>query len=281
MVGGLVVTRMKAGTMAKRVGTIVVLLPIVIISVWVGTWTTTILVAIFTGLAAWEYARLFKTGKYSQSTALIITGSLALVFARQLWSFPGSDAVLALLIMVFMIYHTFTYQRGVDTAALDFGISLAGVVYLGWMMSYFISLRSLPDGFWWIALAFLASMFSDMGAFLIGSRFGKHKMMTLVSPNKSWEGYLGGVVVSILLTALIAWVVHFLIPAVTLQAGLWMGLVISILAPLGDFGESMLKRPFGIKDSSNLIPGHGGFLDRIDAFLWAAVLGYYLTLMLT
>jgi phosphatidate cytidylyltransferase len=267
--------------MAKRVGTIVVLLPIVIISVWVGTWTTTILVAIFTGLAAWEYARLFKTGKYSPSTALIITGSLALVFARQLWSFPGSDAVLALLIMVFMIYHTFAYQRGLDTAALDFGISLAGTVYLGWMMSYFISLRSLPDGFWWIALAFLASMFSDMGAFLIGSRFGKHKMMTLVSPNKSWEGYLGGVVVSILLTALIAWVVHFLIPAVTLQAGLWMGLVISILAPLGDFGESMLKRPFGIKDSSNLIPGHGGFLDRIDAFLWAAVLGYYLTLMLT
>lgn len=281
MVGGLVVTRMKAGTMAKRVGTIVVLLPIVIISVWVGTWTTTILVAIFTGLAAWEYARLFKTGKYSPSTALIITGSLALVFARQLWSFPGSDAVLALLIMVFMIYHTFAYQRGVDTAALDFGISLAGTVYLGWMMSYFISLRSLPDGFWWIALAFLASMFSDMGAFLIGSRFGKHKMMTRVSPNKSWEGYLGGVVVSILLTALIAWVVHFLIPAVTLHAGLWMGLVISILAPLGDFGESMLKRPFGIKDSSNLIPGHGGFLDRIDAFLWAAVLGYYLTLMLT
>jgi phosphatidate cytidylyltransferase len=267
--------------MAKRVGTIVVLLPIVIICVWLGTWTTALLVAVFTGIAAWEYARLFKGGKYSPSPLLIIIGSVALIFARQIWSFPGSDTVLALLIMVFMIYHTFTYQRGVDTAAVDFGVSLAGAVYLGWMMSYFISLRSLPDGFWWIALAFLASMFSDMGAFLIGRKLGRHKMMTRVSPNKSWEGYIGGVIVSILLTTAIAWGIHYFIPAVTLLAGFWMGLVISILAPLGDFGESMLKRPFGIKDSSNLIPGHGGFLDRIDAFLWAAVLGYYLTLILT
>lgn len=266
--------------MAKRVLTIVVLLPIVIVSVWLGTWTTTFLVAVFTGIAAWEYAGLFKKGNYQPATVLIIIGSLALVFARQLAGFPGSDLVLALLIMILMVYHVFTYQRGVDTAAVDFGVSLAGAIYLGWMMGYFISLRSLPDGFWWIALAFLASMFSDMGAFLIGSRFGRHKMMTRVSPNKSWEGYIGGVVVSILLTGLIAWGVHFFIPSVTLAAGLVMGAVISILAPLGDFGESMLKRPFGVKDSSNLIPGHGGFLDRIDAFLWAAVIGYYLTLIL-
>ena len=106
-------------------------------------------------------------------------------------------------------------------------------------------------------------------------------MMTRVSPNKSWEGYIGGVVVSILATTLLAAGIHLFIPAVSALAGLVMGTVISILAPLGDFGESMLKRPFGIKDSSDRIPGHGGFLDRIDAFLWAAVIGYYLTLILT
>ena len=267
--------------MAKRVLTIVVLLPIVIVSVWLGTWTTTILVAVFTGMAAWEYGDLFKSGKYQPSTYLIVAGSLALVLSRQLWGFAGSDLVLVLLIMIFMVYHTFQYQRGVETAAADFGISLAGTVYLGWMMGYFVSLRSLPDGFWWIALAFLASMFSDMGAFLIGRRIGRHKMMTRVSPNKSWEGYIGGVVVSILATTLLAAGIHLFIPAVSALAGLVMGTVISILAPLGDFGESMLKRPFGIKDSSDRIPGHGGFLDRIDAFLWAAVIGYYLTLILT
>ena len=266
--------------MAKRVLTIVVLLPIVIISVWLGSWTTTILVAIFTGMAAWEYAGLFKSDKYQPNTTLIVAGSVALVVARQLYGFDGSSLVLVLLIMTLMIYHVFAYQRGVETAAVDFGISLAGIVYLGWMMGYFISLRNLENGFLWIALAFLASMFSDMGAFLIGRKIGRHKMMTRVSPNKSWEGYIGGVIVSMLLTTLIAWGIHLFIPAVSILGGFVMGLVISILAPLGDFGESMLKRPFGIKDSSDLIPGHGGFLDRIDAFLWAAVLGYYLTLIL-
>ncbi len=267
--------------MAKRVLTIVVLLPIVIISVWIGSWTTTLLVIVFTGMAAWEYGGLFKSGKYQPSTVLIIAGSVSLVLARQINGFDGSSLILALLIMIFMVYHVFTYQRGAETAAVDFGVSLAGAVYLGWMMGYFISLRNLENGFWWIALAFLASMFSDMGAFLIGRRYGSHKMMTRVSPNKSWEGYIGGVVVSMILTTLIAWGIHLFIPAVTILGGFVMGLVISILAPLGDFGESMLKRPFGIKDSSDLIPGHGGFLDRIDAFLWAAVLGYYLTLILT
>lgn len=281
MAVGRAATRWKAATLVKRVLSIVVILPIVILAVWLGTWTTTLLVAFFTGMAAWEYADLFKSGKYQPNTILIVVGSILLVFARQIAAFPGSSLVLVTFIMVLMIYHTFAYQRGVETAAVDFAISLAGVAYLGWMMGYFISLRGLENGFYWIALAFLASMFSDMGAFLIGRKIGRTKMMTRVSPNKSWEGYIGGVVVAILLTGLIAWGVHQFIPAVTLQAGLVIGLVVSVLAPLGDFGESMLKRPFGIKDSSDRIPGHGGFLDRIDAFLWAAVIGYYLTLILT
>jgi phosphatidate cytidylyltransferase len=281
MAVGRAATRWKAATLVKRVLSIVVILPIVILAVWLGTWTTTLLVAFFTGMAAWEYADLFKSGKYQPNTVLIVAGSILLVFARQIAAFPGSSLVLVTFIMVLMIYHTFAYQRGVETAAVDFAISLAGVAYLGWMMGYFISLRGLENGFYWIALAFLASMFSDMGAFLIGRKIGRTKMMTRVSPNKSWEGYIGGVVVAILLTGLIAWGVHQFIPAVTLQAGLVIGLVVSVLAPLGDFGESMLKRPFGIKDSSDRIPGHGGFLDRIDAFLWAAVIGYYLTLILT
>lgn len=281
MAVGRAATRWKAATLVKRVLSIVVILPIVILAVWLGTWTTTLLVAFFTGMAAWEYADLFKSGKYQPNTVLIVAGSILLVFARQIAAFPGSSLVLVTFIMVLMIYHTFAYQRGVETAAVDFAISLAGVAYLGWMMGYFVSLRGLENGFYWIALAFLASMFSDMGAFLIGRKIGRTKMMTRVSPNKSWEGYIGGVVVAILLTGLIAWGVHQFIPAVTLQAGLVMGLVVSVLAPLGDFGESMLKRPFGIKDSSDRIPGHGGFLDRIDAFLWAAVIGYYLTLILT
>jgi phosphatidate cytidylyltransferase len=92
---------------------------------------------------------------------------------------------------------------------------------------------------------------------------------------------VGGILFSMLFTALIAALWHLRAPAITPLAGLIIGAVMSILCPIGDLGESMLKRQFGLKDSSNLLPGHGGIFDRIDSWLWAGVIGYYLVLLLT
>ncbi len=103
-------------------------------------------------------------------------------------------------------------------------------------------------------------------------------MMDKVSPKKSWEGYIGGVIITCILTSLLALWFHHWVNVISWQKGLLIGAVLGILAPLGDFGESMLKRQFNMKDSSQLIPGHGGFLDRVDSFLFAAVFGYYLIL---
>ncbi|RPJ37909.1 MAG: CDP-archaeol synthase, partial [Chloroflexi bacterium] len=98
------------------------------------------------------------------------------------------------------------------------------------------------------------------------------------SPNKSWEGYVGGVIGGALFALLMASIWQLRAPAVTPMKGLILGFVICAIVPLGDLGESMLKRCFGVKDSSNLLPGHGGVLDRIDTWLWAAPIGYYLIL---
>jgi phosphatidate cytidylyltransferase len=115
---------------------------------------------------------------------------------------------------------------------------------------------------------------------VIGKRFGKHQLSPRVSPKKTWEGYLGGILFAMILTPLLAAGWHLRAPAVTPLDGLIIGAVISVFAPLGDLGESMLKRQFGLKDSSNLLPGHGGAMDRIDTWLWAAAIGYYLVLWL-
>lgn len=121
---------------------------------------------------------------------------------------------------------------------------------------------------------------ADGGAYLVGRKNGKHKMAPRVSPGKSWEGYLAGVLFGALGTMGLAFLWGLNAPEITPFRGFLLGAVISVLAPLGDLGESMLKRQFGIKDSGVFLPGHGGALDRVDSTLWAAFIGYLMITLL-
>jgi phosphatidate cytidylyltransferase len=120
---------------------------------------------------------------------------------------------------------------------------------------------------------------SDTGGYAIGSVYGKHKMARRLSPKKSWEGYVAGAFTSLLVGAFFTYAFTTLGPQPLagyvnpVQGGL-LGLFIGAVVPLGDLGESMLKRQSGLKDSSNIFPGHGGFLDRIDSWIWGAAIGY-------
>ena len=108
--------------------------------------------------------------------------------------------------------------------------------------------------------------------------YGKHKMTPRLSPKKSWEGYWAGVFTAIAAGAFFAWAYSAhgsLSGQITIWQGAVLGLILGVLTTLGDLAESLVKREAGMKDSSNLIPGHGGFFDRIDSWLWAGVLGYY------
>jgi phosphatidate cytidylyltransferase len=159
-------------------------------------------------------------------------------------------------------------------------VTVSGIVYIGWLGSYLLELRSLPDGIWWWFIVLPIIWAGDTGAYSIGSAYGKHKMTPRLSPKKSWEGFFAGVFTSVLVGAFFAYGFSTLEPRplagliTPLQGGL-LGLIIGVLAPLGDLGESMLKRQGGLKDSSNLFPGHGGFLDRIDSWIWGAVIGFF------
>jgi phosphatidate cytidylyltransferase len=123
----------------------------------------------------------------------------------------------------------------------------------------------------------------DSAAYFVGRAYGRHKMAPRLSPKKSWEGYAAGVIAAALagagLAAIYNNVLH-LSPSVTVTAGLVLGLVLGLITTLGDVGISMMKREMQVKDTGTLLPGHGGVLDRIDSWLWAGVLGYYLALVL-
>jgi phosphatidate cytidylyltransferase len=239
-----------------------------------------LLMAVILAGAAWEYNRLFRAVQFEPNEFVTVGGVLVIATAR-FFFVEAAITVFVLLVLLAMAVHLFAFERGRDQAALDFAITVAGVVYLGWLGSYLLDLRSLPNGVWWWLLVLPIVWAGDTGAYSIGAVYGKHKMTPRLSPKKSWEGYFAGLFTSVLIGVFFAYAFSSLGPQPLrdlispLQGGL-LGLVIGALAPLGDLGESMLKRQGGLKDSSNVFPGHGGFLDRIDSWIWGAAIGYFM-----
>jgi len=234
------------------------------------------LIGFFLVMASWEYVKIFRIANFEPSMIVTVGGVfLILIFRSYLPDF--SSTLLTFLILLGMTVHLFAFERGRDKAATDFALTICGIVYLGWVGAYLLDLRSLPEGLWWLLLTLGSVWVADSAAFFIGSRFGRHKLSPRLSPKKSWEGYWAGVILGTLSMVGLAVLFH---TQAGLQVTWWqggiLGLVMSVFTTLGDLGESMLKRQAGVKDSSNIIPGHGGFLDRIDSWLWAAAIGYFL-----
>jgi phosphatidate cytidylyltransferase len=269
--------------LAKRVLVAAILLPIGLAAIWLGGWYLTVLVALFMGVAAWEYVTLFRNGGLQPGLILAVGGTLLLLAGRMVNGFSSAGWIISLIVLLSMTYHLVAYERGRDQSATDFAVTIAGVFYIGWLGAYFISLRSLPEGQWWVLVVLAGVMLADSGAYFIGKRFGRHKLSPRLSPKKTWEGYFGGILVGVPLTTLFAYLLHLAAgPAtsITPLKGALVGLVMAIIPTLGDLGESMIKRQMGVKDSGTILPGHGGAFDRIDAWLWAVVIGYYMVLWL-
>lgn len=265
--------------LAKRIIVTVILLPIGLIGIILGDWVYTLMIAVILSVAGWEFSQLFKQGGLKPAPLLITVGILALVISCYLEGFESLDWIISLIVLLSVTYHLIAYERGRDQAGTDFAVTLAGIFYIGWIGTYFIALRQLDQGMWWVLLVLPATWLADSGAYFVGTRFGKHKLSPRLSPMKTWEGYLGGILWGVLGAVLLAWIWQCFgadKSIITLERGLWVGLVMGIFPTLGDLGVSMIKRQFGVKDSSHLLPGHGGAFDRIDSWLWAAILGYYL-----
>ena len=239
-----------------------------------------LLIAIVLVGSAWEYVRMFRAVRYEPHEIVTIGGVLCIATARFFFA-EAAIPFFVLFVLLAMAVHIVAYERGRDQAPLDFAVTVAGIVYLGWLGSYLLDLRQLPQGGWWLMLVLPIIWGGDTGAYSIGVVYGKHKMAPRLSPKKSWEGYFAGLFTSIVVGAFFSYAFSSLGPQplgglITPLQGSFLGLVIGALAPLGDLGESMFKRQGGLKDSSNVFPGHGGFFDRIDSWIWGAALGYFI-----
>jgi len=232
---------------------------------------------------AWEYTRMYRAVQHEPNEIVTIGGVLVIATARFFFA-EYAPPLFMILILLAMAVHLVAFERGRDHAAIDFGVTVAGLVYLGWVGAYLLDLRYLVNkdiGLWWFMLVLPIVWAADTGAYSIGAAYGKHKMAPRLSPKKSWEGYFAGMFTSVLVGAFFSYAFSSLGPQplrdlINPIQGAVLGLVIGALAPLGDLGESMFKRQSGLKDSSNVFPGHGGFLDRIDSWLWGAALGYFI-----
>ncbi len=227
--------------------------------------------------AAWEYVNLFRAVKHEPQMHITV-GGVAIITVMRAFFPQYALPVFEAMILVALTYHLFDYERGSDQAALDFSITVTALVYIGWIGSYFFDLRNLHDGGWWFMLVMMSLWLADSGAYSIGVAYGKHKIAPRLSPKKSWEGYIASVVTGTVGGVFFAYAFSTyggLTGDVTLLQGALIGFLMGALPTLGDLGESMIKRQSGIKDSSDIIPGHGGFFDRIDSWLWGAMIGYY------
>jgi phosphatidate cytidylyltransferase len=236
-----------------------------------------LLMGVFLIGAAWEFVNLFHAVKF-QPQMQVTVGGVALILITRMFFPQHAMPVFAGTILVALAWHLVSYERGRDEAALDFGITVTGLAYIGWIGAYLFDIRNLPEGGWWFMLVLPSVWLADSGAYSIGRAYGKHKMAPRLSPKKSWEGYGASAFTGMIGGAFLVYAYTTygnLTGDIAIWQGAVLGLILGAVTPLGDLGESMIKRQSGIKDSSDIIPGHGGFFDRIDTWLWGALIGYY------
>ncbi len=265
--------------MLRRAITSVGLLAVGIPAILLGSLPYFLLIAFFLGVAAWEYVTLFRATPNRPSRIVVVVGVLSTLIVRSY--FPAySIAVFTSFLLLAMGVHLVAYERGDEHAGLGFTVSVAGLAYLGWIGSYLVDLRFVEHGAWWLMLILPTVWLVDTGAYSLGAAYGKHRMTPRLSPKKTWEGFAAGAFTGMLAGGFFAYVYSTWGPLhVAAWQGALFGLAVGALTPLGDLGESMIKRQVGAKDSGTLFPGHGGSFDRIDSWLWAAVLGYYFILL--
>lgn len=273
--------------MKTRLITAAIALPILIGSIILPIWVPDA-VWIFVGIAVlaisagmFEFYSLTKKLELKADAGLAYLGAAALMVAF-IFDAPAKAPdlllmTLALSLIVVIIAETFRFQKDFTKLLTGLGVTIAGVVYVAFLGGYLIATRvgfeNFPGLSTKLLVFFFAVMFgSDSGAYFAGRAFGKHKLAPAISPGKTVEGLIGGMITAAVLGAVCTLTffgelpIYWSIPLATLMA---------VVGVLGDLAESAMKRGSGAKDAANILPGHGGILDRLDSLLLNAPILYY------
>lgn len=252
--------------------------PLALYLIYLGGWFYFLPITAVLLLAAHEYVHMMQRLNWQIPAWVVMTAVLALLIISQ-WAPPTYLAPALVISLLLALYFALrSYEKKPETAALiEWMVMVSGIILVGWLGGHFLLVRRVEHMAWqWTMLAMIATWIADSGAYLVGkflagSLIGKHKLSPHLSPNKTIEGYIGGIVLGTIIT--IALGNYFGLPLVR---ALILGLFASAVSPLGDLGISLIKREAGVKDSGVLFPGHGGALDRVDSLVWSVTIAYYL-----
>lgn len=252
------------------ISALILLTIVALIVVKGGTLLFATLLALFSAIGIAEFYRMALPERRLELWLAALAGP-ALLFLP----LAGNDKLIisciGLLFLAFSLLFLFRVCT-IDTAAQEVAFALLAFLYIPFLLMHLVQLRQTTFGIQWLVVTMLIVMTSDSAAYYTGSAFGKHRLYPLVSPKKSIEGSIGGLVGSLGGT-LFAKFTFF--PQLTFRDAIVTALVIGMVGQAGDLFESLLKRSFGVKDSGSIIPGHGGVLDRMDSILFAAPITYY------
>jgi phosphatidate cytidylyltransferase len=262
----------------KRIISALLILPPLALLVHFGSpFHFLLLVILMVGLALGEFYRMIAAKGFACWGWLGVTcgGMLPFVFyigdiGNQGAVAAVQGAVAAIVVLLFLV-GLFTRQELV-TSVQSIAFTLLGVFYIGWLLSYLVLLRLLIDGPHYVFYVFGVVWLGDAVALVCGTLFGRHKLAPMLSPRKTIEGAVGGLLGSLCGATLGG---RWLLGHFTLTQCLAVGCLLAVLGQSGDLSASLLKRSAGVKDSGVLIPGHGGILDKVDGILFGAPALYY------
>lgn len=238
-----------------------------VICILASEWTTLALLVATAGVTAGEFYYMLRSDAKLPNEMLGIVAAMLYPISVFFLGLTGALYVSLALLIALIVWYVFWMRARVP----DVGVSFFGAAYTGLLLSGIIVVRqALPDPWGGVLVLgiYLSVWANDSFAYLVGRKFGKHKLAPRTSPKKSWEGFFAGLVASMLFW----WGMSF-IPGVTMSLlqALLFGLASGLMGVLGDLAESRIKRNSGFKDSGNIMPGHGGLLDRCDSLFLVAV----------
>ena len=225
-----------------------------------------LLVLVVMGVGVWELTRALSTVGVRVPIVPVILGGPPIIVVAYYQGAEAQLIALGLTVVGVMIWRT---ADGVTGALKDVGAGAFTALYPCFLGAFVSLLLAAPDGHLRVIFFILVTVFSDIGGYAVGVLFGKHPMAPSVSPKKSWEGFAGSVISCALIGAVAMWQFW---PEAVWWHGAVIGALSAMVATIGDFIESSIKRDIGVKDMSSLLPGHGGVMDRIDSLVMTAPL---------
>ncbi len=257
----------NASSFQVRLRTGIVYVGLNVICILVSDLTTMLILAATAGVCAGEFYYMLRSDAKMPNEFIGIIAAVLYPVSAYFLGVYGLLYVTFAFVLAITVWYVYWLRARVS----DVGVCLFGAMYTGMQLSGLLFIRMAVGGIWGgvlVLVIFASIWFNDAGAYLVGSRIGKHKLAPRTSPNKSWEGFICGLLVSMGL-----WCILLVIPGVQIE--LWQclvfGLICGLTSVLGDLCESRIKRSVGFKDSGTIMPGHGGLFDRCDSLMPTAV----------